>query len=84
MKTTTRGAAVPPETRRGGLERVGLALTVGGGAGLAAVFLLQGQLGGFAPLIGGLALNAAIVGPVLIARRAAARLGRRLPRWLGW
>ena len=84
MKPATRGVAVPPETRRVGLERVGLALTVGGGAALAAVFLLQGQLGGFAPLVGGLALNATIVGPALMARRVAGRLGRRLPRWLGW
>jgi hypothetical protein len=57
---------------------------MGGGAVLAAVFLLQDQLGGFVPLVGGLALNATIVGPALMARRAAGRLGRRLPRWLGW
>jgi hypothetical protein len=79
-----RHGAAPQEPRRVGLERIGLALTVGGLAVLVAVVLLQDLLGGSAPLIGGLALNAAIVGPALMARRAAARLSRRLPRWLGW
>lgn len=84
MKPATRGAAVPAEAHRDRMERVGLVLTVGGVTILLAIFLLQGVLGGFAPLIGGLALDAAIVGPALMARKVAARLSRRLPRWLGW
>lgn len=84
MNRTPRDAAVPQGSGRVKLERIGLVLTVGGVAVLVAVVLLQGPLGGLAPLIGGLALNAAIVGPALMARRAATRLGRRLPRWLGW
>ncbi len=66
------------------LERVGAVLTVVGIAALAGVLLLQDQLGGATPLIGGLALNAAIVGPMFAGRRLAPRLRDRLPRWLGW
>lgn len=84
MNRTPGDAAVPQGSGRVKLERIGLVLTVGGVAVLVAIFLLQGLLGGFVPLIGGLALNAAIVGPALMARPAATRLGRRLPRWLGW
>lgn len=75
---------MPADPRHDRLERVGVVVTLGGIALLVAVFVLQGPLGGFAPLVGGLALNATIVGPALVARRSVQRLAKRLPRWLGW
>lgn len=66
------------------IELVGAILTVVGIAVLVGVLLLQDRVGAATPLVGGLALNAAIVGPVLAARRLGPRLRERLPPWLGW
>ncbi|HVA85364.1 MAG TPA: hypothetical protein VNF73_03485 [Candidatus Saccharimonadales bacterium] len=66
------------------LGRIGAGLTLVGAAVLIGVDALQGHLGGFAFVIGGLALNALIVGPALFARRWIPRLRKWLPGWLGW
>lgn len=66
------------------IERVGVILTVVGIALLVVVLVLQDGVGTATPLVGGLALNAAIIGPVLAARRLGPRLRKRLPSWLGW
>ncbi len=74
----------PTETNRDRIVTAGVVLTLLGIVGLMVVIVFQGTIGGAVPLLGGLALNAAIVGPALIARRFGPRLLAKLPRWLGW
>lgn len=74
----------PVENRPDRLVIVGVVITVFAIVGLVAVFLFQESISGAVPLLGGLALNAAIIGPALIARRFGPRLLAKLPRWLGW
>lgn len=70
----------PPPTRR---SRVGPWLIV---AGLVMVALALGTdvLGSATPLIGGLGLNAAIVGAIFSLEWLVPRLRKHLPPWLGW
>ena len=54
--------------------------------GLAMVALALGTdvLGSARPLIGGLGLNAAIVGAIFSLEWLVPRLRKHLPPWLGW
>jgi len=62
--------------------RGGAALTV---IGLALVALaLASADSGLSAVLGGLGLNAAIVGLFFVLRPFAGRLRRRLPPWLPW
>jgi hypothetical protein len=63
-------------------SRVGAALTVAG-AGLLAVAIAWPHAAA-APLLGGLGLNALIIGPFFAARPLFRRIRDRLPPWLPW
>lgn len=71
-----------PRGRRRRILAVGL--VAGGALAIALTFAAPAIVGAAGPLIGGLGLNALIVGVFVAVREPAARLRRRLPPWLPW
>ncbi|MBI3752037.1 MAG: hypothetical protein HY263_10350 [Chloroflexi bacterium] len=80
-----QGSEVSPRPpSRDVLPIIGVVLTIAGLAGLVLVLAAPDVVGGASGLIGGLALNAFIVGPALILRRFESTLRRLIPPWLPW
>lgn len=73
-----------PERRTTAPIAATVGLTLGAFAMLALVMAAPNAFGALAPLVGGLALNVTIVGPILLVRRLVPRLRKRLPPWLPW